>query len=343
MKKLIIVLQLLLIHCFATQAQNVYSLNDTYISLDDFSKTDVPATPETDFKKKGKFAQRFNAINLLGTLPTTGMFKDRPFRIIDETAIGYKVAEGSREIKVQVNKDEEPMDDVPGKMFLFGIPDGIILVQRFEGNLGYRVSQFDEWGKVKFKQVIPHTRIVEKDGEEIKQAYLTYFTHTDRFMVFNSLDSRDINKSIVIDLKDGKAQAYDMKICGVIRQPNEIAFNGYLIRDEKAKNLMVTYAGSRWMLKDNNITKVMGETIVSDSTLIICRYDKSSPELTVMAFHAKTGKPLWTGDVKQPSGAPEKVYMSMYNNKVIIEAAQPTGNYLQAFDAATGKRLYSTL
>ncbi|NDC42088.1 MAG: hypothetical protein EBZ77_11155 [Chitinophagia bacterium] len=335
--------QLVALQTIAAHAQNLYALNDSWLSLDDFSTKEAPATPDSSFKDRGRFAARFRVINLLGKVPDTGTYKERPFHLIDDNTIGYKVTAGGRDIKVQVNKDEQPLDDVPGKVFLFGVPDGIVLVQRFEGELGYKVSMFDEWGKVRYKQVLPHTRVVEKDGEQIKLPYLLYYTHTDRYMVFNSLDSRDVNKSIVMDLKDGQFKAYDAKICGVVIHNNELAYNGYLIRDEKAKNIMVAHAGGRWSIKDDNISKVMCETVMADSNLIVARYYKSIPTINVTAYNARTGKPVWTADMKQPSGAPQRVYLSMYNNKLLVEGTLPTANFMEAFDINNGKRLYSSL
>jgi hypothetical protein len=323
-------------------AQELYKLNDSWINLDDFSTKDSTAVADNEFKKKSKYTYRFDVINVLGNIPNKAVYKERPFRLSDDNTVAYKVTENGRDILVQVNKEEQPLDEVPGKVFLFGTPDGVVLVQRFEGNLGYKVSSFDEWGKAHYKQVFPHTRIVEKDGEEYKTPYLGYLTHTPRFMVFTTFESRDINKTIVLDLKDGKMQPLEVKLCGVIRMDNELAYNGYLIRDEKNKNLTVNYQGARWSAKDDNVFKVTAETLVSDSLLVIARHYKGMPDVSLTAFHAKTGKVIWTGDVKQPTGGPQRVVLSKYNNKLLLEGLHPDNNFLEVFDIATGKRQFSS-
>jgi len=82
---------------------------------------------------------------------------------------------------------------------------------------------------------------------------------------------------------------------------------------------------------------------MADSNLIVARYYKSIPTINVTAYNARTGKPVWTADMKQPSGAPQRVYLSMYNNKLLVEGTLPTANFMEAFDINNGKRLYSSL
>ena len=334
---------LLLLGSISLKAQNAYQVNNTWVNLDTYARLDSAETPESDFKKSSKYAARFRVVNLSGELPTKGMYKDRPFRIVDDNHIGYKISPASKEINVQTNPEEEKLDLVPGNNFLFGIPDGIIGVQRFEGELGYKVTKYDEWGKVKYKQKLPHTNVVVKNGTEFKQPFLLYFMHTDRFIVFNSLMSRDIHQTMVIDMKDGKTNPISASVCGVVRADNEIAFDGYIFRDEAAKTLKVNMKKGSWVIKEANVTKVMAEAVVSDSLFVMARYYKGTAGISLAAFNAKTGKVIWVGEVKQAIAAPTMLYLSIYKNQILMEGAQTGGSYLEAFDIATGKRLYSTL
>ena len=365
MKKILLTCQLLFsVGIISTQAQNLYAIGDTsWINLDDFSKatppdttTPVPsddptaappapsATASMDFKKFSKYASRFRVVDLNGTPPTSAVYKDRPFRIVDNSHIGYKITSGSREIKVESSKDDEKLDDVKGNNFLVGTSDGIVHVQRFEGDLGYRIMKHDEWGKIKYRTTLPHTNVVETKGTEYKQPFLLYFTHTDRFMVFNSLTSRDIHKTTIVDLKDGKTNEIATSVCGVIRADNEISFDGYVIRDEVAKTLKVNMKGANWpAYKEPNAAKVQAEVLVSDSVFVLARYYRGTAGISLVAFHVKTGKVLWAGEVKQASTAANLIYLSKYQNKLLMECTQAGGNYMEAFDMATGKRIYSSL
>jgi hypothetical protein len=51
----------------------------------------------------------------------------------------------------------------------------------------------------------------------------------------------------------------------------------------------------------------------------------------------------WTADVKQINAShseyANKVTLSMYKNKIVMEGNESYGNYVQLFDAETGKRL----
>ena len=322
-----------------------YSMDSTWINLDDFKKVDSATSPETDFKKTGVYASRFKVVNTAGQIPTKAEFKDRPFRVVDDMHIGIKVTAGSKEVNVATNPNEDKLDDVPGNQMLVSISDGVVLVQRFEGKLGYKISKYDEWGKPRFKQTIPHTNIVETKGDDFMAPYLYYFTHTDRFMVFTSLNSHDIHKTVVMDLKDGKLNPIEATICGAIRAPNELSYNGYMIRDEARKILNIKYGAITIPLKENNITKVVGEALVSDTLLVIARYYKGMPGINLSAFNNKTGKLVWAAgaEVRQPAAPPNIIYLSLYKNKLLMEGSQGGGNYLEAFDINTGKRLYSTL
>lgn len=344
MKKIYIALQLIMLSGTASYAQNLYSLNKTtWINLDNFEKADSADAPEKDFKLTSKYANRFHVFSLSGEIPTSVVYKDRPFRVVDESHIGYKVSAGSREIKVETKTEDETLDQVAGNQILLGLPDGIVYIQRLEGEGGYKVSRYDDWARVKYKQNVPHTNVIEKNGMEFKVPYLFYFMHTDRFLVFNTPTSKDVRKTVVMDLKDGKMLPIESNICGAIRAENDIAIKGYILREDERKAIKVSMPGANWALKENNITKVTVETLLTDSIMVMARHYKGAAGISLAALNAKTGKVVWVGEVKQPTAAPTNIYLSLYKNTLLMEGVQPGGNYLEAFDVATGKRTYSTL
>ena len=350
MKKIFISLGLIFsVGSGAAYAQNLYKLNDSYIDLETMAKADAAslgdsaAIADKDFKKKSRFAARFNVLDVTGEIPPVVYYQERPFRVLDDNHIGYKVTPGSKEIKLQTNSEEEALDKVAGNHFVLAVSDGILNVQRFEGKLGYRVSKFDEWGKLKFKQNIPHTLYAEKDGTEFAVPYLQYFMHTDRFMVFTSLNTRTVHKTVVVDLKDGKTNPIESTICGVVRAENEISFKGYMIRDEPGKILKFNIAGSAWSIKEPNITKVVGEAVLNDSMVIFARYYKGATTVSLAACNVKTGKVIWVGSVKQPTAAPALMYLSVYKDKLLMEGVIAGNNFLEAFDMKTGKNTYSSI
>lgn len=348
MKKVLLAFQLACcVGIVPVKAQNMYKINNSWLDLETLTKSDAaPENPDsTDFKKTSRFASRFNVISLTGSVPREATYKNRPFKIVDATHMAYRIPPATKDVTFEISKDDDKLDDVPGNDFLLSVPDGLIHVQRFEGRTGYKVSKLDEWGKARYHQVIPHTAFTKVKGqdEEYKTPYLFYFTHTDRFMAFTSLNTRGIHKTVIVDLKDGKTLPIESTICGVIRAENELAFKGYLVRDEAAKTMTVKMNGSDWALKDNAITRLLAETMIKDSLLIMARYHQAAAGISLIAFNAKTGKPVWTGEVKQSPGAVNGIYLSMYKNKLMMEVAQANGNNVEVFDADNGKRLYSTL
>ncbi|NCX95070.1 MAG: hypothetical protein EBX41_01430 [Chitinophagia bacterium] len=355
-------------------AQSYYAVDSAFIDLDNLKWIDsaalppkevpaapvadengnIPAPPETDtiaipswdFKRAGKYANRFTAFSLNGNVPLTAVYKGRTFRIVDETKMAYKISAKSKEINVKTNTDDDAvLDSVPGNQFLISSSEGIILVQRYDQNIGYRITKYNEWGRPAYKKTIPHTPMNDK-GKPEGEPYLFYFSHTDRFMAFTSLSSRATHRAVVIDLKDGKYLPIGATICGCVRAPNEIQYMGYLVRDEPNKALKVNIAGSAFSLKENNITKVVGEALLNDTTLVLARYYTGMAGINLAAFHAKTGRLVWqTGtEMVQPKNAPTIIYLSQYKNELIMEGEDPTtGKYVEIFNIDNGKRMFSTI
>ncbi len=347
MKKALLTLPLILLAgVVSVKAQNMYQINNSWLDLETLVKTDsVPQNIDSvNFKKLSKFAARFNVVNLTGNTPKETEYKGRPFKVVDEGHMSYRIPPNGKDVLIETNKEDLPLDDVPGNDFIYPVSDGVVHIQRFEGKEGYRITRVDEWCKVKARQTIPHTLFTPvKDKDDFKTPYLFYFTHTDRFVAFTSLNSKSIHKTIVIDLKDGKTLPIEATISGVIRSDNEIAFKGYLLRDETAKTVKISMPGSSWALRDNNVAKLVAETVVSDSLLIMARYHQSGPGISLVAFNAQSGKPVWNAEVLQATGIPSQIFLSMYKNRVMMEVAQPGGKYLEVFDLANGKRVFSTL
>jgi hypothetical protein len=67
--------------------------------------------------------------------------------------------------------------------------------------------------------------------------------------------------------------------------------------------------------------------------------------INLAAFHAKTGRLIWAANKEmiQPKESPETLYLSLNKSQLLLEGGNKNGNYLEMFDVATGKRLYSTL
>lgn len=354
MKKYILLLPFLAMATMqSAQAQNLYAMGNGFIKLDDFTKADSTALPTTEdadsvaavaaraqFKLSSKYASRFNVVMPGTDASKTATYKGRTFKLVDANTMTYKITPTGRDINVKINPDEKELAEEAGNQFLLEIADGFILVQMFDGKTGYKVTKYDEWAKPKFKINIEHTDPGGADG--MAKPYLYYLTHTDRFLVFSTPTSTVVHKTIVVDLKDGKTQTIESAVCGAIRAENELAYGGYVIKDDVKKTIKVSTKAGAWALKEPEITKVVTDAIMMDTSLVMVRYYRGKPGISLAKFNLATGKVTWVAEMKQPAAAPQVVYISTYNDKLLMEGVQNGGNYLEAFDLNTGKRLYSS-
>jgi len=85
------------------------------------------------------------------------------------------------------------------------------------------------------------------------------------------------------------------------------------------------------------------DNILKDSLLYIANYHPIATGSSLQCYDMRSGKIKWTADVKQimasHSEYSNKVVISMYQNKIIMEGNEDGGDYVQIFNAETGERL----
>ncbi len=85
------------------------------------------------------------------------------------------------------------------------------------------------------------------------------------------------------------------------------------------------------------------DLILKNNLLYIANYHPIATGSSLHCFDLNSRKMKWTADVKQimasHSQYSNKVILSMYKNKIIMEGDEAYGDYVQIFDAETGKRL----
>ena len=126
--------------------------------------------------------------------------------------------------------------------------------------------------------------------------------------------------------------------------------NSYLIKkyNEKGKKIYVRTVEHTDIIIEGNIHHYKGsaETVLFGDILVIAVFHDISTGSELSAFNINTGEKLWEADVKQLAVPHSKYYnkviLSCYENKIIMEGVEAYGHYLQIFDLETGKRLFES-
>lgn len=144
--------------------------------------------------------------------------------------------------------------------------------------------------------------------------------------------------------EDGKVQSLDFSVAGIVRAEDEKTIIGYIEVDTKTDALYLRKNESTETLVLGESFGDAAETIVVKNILIISSYYNIATGADLAAYDIETGKVIWHADVKQlkvgHSEYYNKVILSLYNDKVIMEGIEAYGSYVQIFDCKTGKRLY---
>jgi len=133
---------------------------------------------------------------------------------------------------------------------------------------------------------------------------------------------------------------YDKTANGLILDNDEKNLAGFVTQDEDHFTVqMIDNTKYEFEIKYGNPAC---DFILKDNLLYIANYHPISTGSSLHCFDLKTGKMKWTADVKQimadHSEYSNKVTLSMYKNKIIMEGNESYGDYVQIFDAETGKR-----
>jgi len=157
---------------------------------------------------------------------------------------------------------------------------------------------------------------------------------------------KKLRKTIVVDLTSGTKQVYPFTSGGVVRSEDEQRIVGLVELDEDAELIKVHMGAAVRAIPMAPGRGDAADTLLIGDTLVIGYYDNIATGSALLAADRRTGKLLWRADVKQLAIEHSEYYntvrVSRYRDKVAMEGIEAGGHYLQVFDRASGRRLYST-
>jgi hypothetical protein len=197
---------------------------------------------------------------------------------------------------------------------------------------------------------IKHTEVKEEKKNEFHyDRYLYPFDYRENYLVFSgSGHSIENQKTMVVNLESMECKEYDFNLSAVIWDDFEREIKGYLLMPEGNEYGEKTTIKMFWKT-DSSYTELeipyaseTCKTILWGNQLIVANYHRISTGSSLHCFDTYTKKKLWTADVLQMmvdhSKYYNKVTLSKYQNKIIMEGNEAYGNYLQIFEMSTGKR-----
>ena len=348
MKKTFIILSLFLSgFCYLLKAQdnnlnqgNLYPFNDFFLNLDNLQKvTKEAVSVNNNFKNSGKYALRFSVPLWFEGYAAEAFLKNKKFELLDNDIIITNFTPGS----VTKEKSESITKKGTSKSFLISTSHSVIYIKSSEKAPLYLITVYDEKGDVSHVFKLTHTMTEETNNEVYSYPFLNFFACSDDNLVYTSYD-KNFPLTYLLDIKTGVQTTINHIVNGIIRNEGENEVIGSVEINEEKQLLKVNIGEKSWTASAENNYYDEAETLLKDSMLIVATYPKIATGANLSAYNQKTGKLLWKADVAQMNvGHSEyynKVILSLYGNKIIMEGIEAGGKYLQIFDIKDGKRLF---
>jgi outer membrane protein assembly factor BamB len=325
-----------------TECSKLYPFQSYYIDLDENNSVLIDGLPATDFKTCSKYARRFkniisDSVSLNGKLFVVEYDNDKGIYKINISEDNKKI--GSIDLPV-----ENPLPEVR-EYYIHLLPykDNVIMFMNDMYGTDYIICKYNADGKELMRTTIEHTFITHPEPNTNYMhpyLYLSGFTGTQ--MIFSSnVGFSEKDKTVVLSMDNFSKTEYDKTANGLILDENEMNLAGFISsNDDKFKIQMLD--GKKYDFEIKNGDPAC-ECLLSGNLLYIANYHPIATGSSLQCFDFSTGKMKWTADVKQVNAShseyANKVTLSMYKDKIIMEGNESYGSYVQIFDAASGKRL----
>jgi hypothetical protein len=272
-------------------------------------------------------ASKLIVIDSLRFDTNTAVYKGRKYKLMENGDI--VITANHKYLKTIPNQSS--FDNRNYSSVIFSVPDGIIHVLCLSN--GYHARKYDEEGTLLHEWVL-------KDNP-----FLNYFTATNNEILFSGIYS-DNSTTIEMNTVNGLQKRTNVATAGIITDEATDTLAGTIYVTKDQKHVMVDVKNKKWQI-DSSYFEDGFETVLKDSILIIAQYPMISCGCSVNAYNVNTGNVIWMGDLKQISVAQSKylnkVYVTLFHGRVIVEGIESAGTYLQVLDFKTGKRLFDAM
>jgi hypothetical protein len=303
-----------------------------------------------DFKICSKYAHRFT--NPISDTVYNDGYLYSVENDEDQRRYFLHISKNGKTIKSVKLPVDDPLPDVREYSFyLFPYKNDVIMYMEDMYTTHYYICKYNSEGEELMRKDIEHTYITHPEPTtNYMHRYLYFSELTSSQMIFTShMAFADKFKTILLNMDNFTVNEYDKMAHGYILDENDAEFIGFVTskKDYEAEKQPVNFEITMTNDAKYNFSIDYGseacDFLLKDSLLYIGNYHPISTGSSLHCFDLRTGEMKWTADVLQVNASHSeywnKVTLSMYKDKLIMQGDEAYGSYLQIFDAATGKRL----
>lgn len=328
-----------------------YEFGDSIIDLYNLKTVNHKKEDIQLFKECGNHKYRFMGDRYGITLKRDSILNDIfcTYTFIDPSKVKVKDPD------FEVNYYDLPHELLVGgkeiRPYNFSHPSGIILIYEFPDSLHYHIYRMKYNG-----ELTGHLRIRHSDVKMIQpnsayfSRYLFPVDYRENYLVLSGNHfSDETKKTVVVNLIDMTSKEYDFNISAVIWDDFENGIKGFIIAPEKREYSEKSILKMLWLSDSTYLDLEIPyasekcQTLLWGSQLFVANYHPISTGSSLHCFDIYTKKKLWEADVLQLNVDHSKYYnkvtISKYRDRIIMEGNEAYGNYLQIFEMHSGKRL----
>lgn len=317
-----------------------YKFKDKFVDLSTLRQTDSPAKTATIVQRETTHAAHFGVDDSL-----QAKLGEAVYTLNKSRAIVVSDAAGGTLRTIEDPDRAINADHISGNMALFAVDGGVVRLIRLEGKHGYVLRRYGADGVERGKWQLAHTLYKTQGNVTESIPHLYYFAHTAHQVIFSSLSGRG-GESVILDLSDGSQKKLPYRLAGIVVSAPDRRLAGWVRTDDSSNRLHVEIGPRKFTIVDEQSGDAV-KAVLAHNTLYLAHYHNIATGCGLSAYDITSGKRVWRADVKQlmvgHSEYYNLVYLSLAAGRLILEANEAAGAYLQIFDPATGQRLFEQM
>lgn len=330
--------------CFSVaayaQTMNYYKFKDKFVDLSSNRLVDSVAKTATIVQRETTHAAHFGVDESL-----QAKLGEAVYTLNKSRAIVVSDAAGGTLRTIEDPDRAIRADHIAGNMALFAVEGGVLRLIRLEGKHGYVLRRYSPDGVERGKWQLAHTIYKTQGNVTESIPHLYYFAHTASQVIFSSMSGRG-GEAVILDLKDGNQKRLPYRLAGIVVSATDRSLAGWVSTEDSGHKLSVEIGPRKFTIADESSGDAV-KAVLANNTLYLAHYHNIATGCGLSAYDINTGKRIWRADVKQlmvgHSEYYNLVYLTLAAGRLILEANEAAGAYLQIFDPATGRRLFDQL